>query len=499
MGSLVFQATLGGQVNLNGPNTASTFDIAVPATTGTMVTTGDSGTVTNTMLAASAYNTPGTIGSGTANSGAFTTLSASSTVSGTGFSTYLASPPAIGGTTAASGRFSSLTNTGLTSGRVVYSTTSGLETDSANLTFNGTTLTAAGLAGPLNGTVGATTPSTASFTSLAYSTTLTGGTGIVNLGSGQFYKDASGNVGIGTTSPAVRLQVSNAFETRIFSTNSVSAITVEMGAETDTAYAGSFTNHPYVIRTNDAERMRIDSSGNVGIGTSSPPAMSGNGLQAGASSIFECVAVSQTLISNNAYFNPSLGWKAVRTQNGYAAIRQNAIAAGVTSFHQNSASYTAGDTLTNIDSTDIRMVIDSSGNVGIGTSSPGSFKLSVNGTASGLLTRVTDGVAQSYDVGTTSTGVYFNTPNTGYYAWQTNSTERMRIDSSGNVGIGTSSPNASAILDAQSTTKGVRMPNMTTTQKNAISSPAAGLMVFDTTLAKLCVYSGSAWQTITSI
>jgi hypothetical protein len=78
-------------------------------------------------------------------------------------------------------------------------------------------------------------------------------------------------------------------------------------------------------------------------------------------------------------------------------------------------------------------------------------------------------------------------------------TERMRIDSSGNVGIGTSSPNASAILDAQSTTKGVRMPNMTTTQKNAIASPAAGLMVFDTTLAKLCVYTGAAWETITSI
>jgi hypothetical protein len=77
-------------------------------------------------------------------------------------------------------------------------------------------------------------------------------------------------------------------------------------------------------------------------------------------------------------------------------------------------------------------------------------------------------------------------------------TEAMRIDSAGNVGIGTSSPNASAILDAQSTTKGVRMPNMTTTQKNAIASPAAGLMVYDTTLAKLCVYT-TAWETITSI
>lgn len=78
-------------------------------------------------------------------------------------------------------------------------------------------------------------------------------------------------------------------------------------------------------------------------------------------------------------------------------------------------------------------------------------------------------------------------------------TERMRIDSSGNVGIGTTSPNASAILDAQSTTKGVRFPNMTTTQKNAIASPAAGLVIFDTTLAKLCLYTGAAWQTITSV
>lgn len=68
----------------------------------------------------------------------------------------------------------------------------------------------------------------------------------------------------------------------------------------------------------------------------------------------------------------------------------------------------------------------------------------------------------------------------------------------GSLGVGTT-PNASAILDVQSTTKGVRMPNMTTTQKNAISSAAAGLMVFDTTLSKLCVYTGAAWQTITSV
>jgi hypothetical protein len=82
--------------------------------------------------------------------------------------------------------------------------------------------------------------------------------------------------------------------------------------------------------------------------------------------------------------------------------------------------------------------------------------------------------------------------------FRTNNTNQMTLDTSGNLGLGTTA-NASAILDAQSTTKGVRMPNMTTTQKNAIASPAAGLMVFDTTLAKLCVYTGAAWQTITSV
>jgi hypothetical protein len=111
MGQLVFQATAGGQTALVGPNPSSNFSLNVPAVNGTLVTTGDTGTVTNTMLASSAYTAPGTIGSGTPNTGAFTTLSASSTVSGTGFSNYLASPPAIGGTTPSTGKFTTITGT----------------------------------------------------------------------------------------------------------------------------------------------------------------------------------------------------------------------------------------------------------------------------------------------------------------------------------------------------------------------------------------------------
>jgi hypothetical protein len=72
---------------------------------------------------------------------------------------------------------------------------------------------------------------------------------------------------------------------------------------------------------------------------------------------------------------------------------------------------------------------------------------------------------------------------------------------SGSLGIGTTAftfNTASALLQVDSTTQGVLFPRMTTTQKNAISSPATGLVVFDTTLGKLCVYS-TTWQTITSL
>jgi hypothetical protein len=70
---------------------------------------------------------------------------------------------------------------------------------------------------------------------------------------------------------------------------------------------------------------------------------------------------------------------------------------------------------------------------------------------------------------------------------------------SGTSLFGGTTADASAKLEVQSTTQGVLFPRMTTTQKNAIASPAAGLVVYDTTLGKLCVRTASAWETITSL
>lgn len=88
---------------------------------------------------------------------------------------------------------------------------------------------------------------------------------------------------------------------------------------------------------------------------------------------------------------------------------------------------------------------------------------------------------------------------TALQAGSANGSFGLWVRGDGSTGINTSSPNASAILDVTSTTKGFLPPRLTTTQKNAISTPATGLVVFDTTLAKLCVYTGSAWETVTSL
>jgi hypothetical protein len=66
----------------------------------------------------------------------------------------------------------------------------------------------------------------------------------------------------------------------------------------------------------------------------------------------------------------------------------------------------------------------------------------------------------------------------------------------GQVGIGTNSLNASALLHLASTTQGFLPPSMTTTQRNAISSPASGLTIYNTSTNALNIYNGTSWGAV---
>jgi len=67
-----------------------------------------------------------------------------------------------------------------------------------------------------------------------------------------------------------------------------------------------------------------------------------------------------------------------------------------------------------------------------------------------------------------------------------------------NVGIGTTTPNASAQLDISSNTKGILIPRMTEAEKNAIISPVQGLMVFNTSTNSFQYYNSSVWINISN-
>jgi len=147
----------------------------------------------------------------------------------------------------------------------------------------------------------------------------------------------------------------------------------------------------------------------------------------------------------------------------------------------------------------------------IGTTTVSTFALDVNGTARvsgastfGGILNINTAVWLQFNGANVllgeGTNTYLQANGGGSIIFRNNTpSELMRLTAGGNLLVGTTTDIASSKVTISSTTQGFLLPRMTTTQKNAIGTPAQGLMVFDTTLVKLCVYNGTTWETITSL
>ena len=125
------------------------------------------------------------------------------------------------------------------------------------------------------------------------------------------------------------------------------------------------------------ERMLIDGSGNVGIGTVSPVANDGTSrtLQLGNRLVIQNVIGTQFLLGTNCYYD-GVSWKYIEAVKAQAV--RGTGESGAIQFSL-SPTGTVGGTITNMDGSDIKMIILDTGNVGIGTTSP-ETNLTIEGT-----------------------------------------------------------------------------------------------------------------------
>ena len=337
----------------------------------------------------------------------------------------------------------------------------------------------------------------------------------------------NGRVGIGTTTDAGYLLDVNGSarvaSNLIIENAGTSILKLSNTGNTD----WNISNSSFALKFDQdgIEKMRISSvTGNVGIGTTSPAkklhiydnsggvgnttikleSLAG-GYGAGVEAGSNLTGTSTYLSMGKAVWDGEAAWNSTATtQDSYFTI------------------HTAQD-----GTVSEKMRVTSGGNVGIGTTSVTS-KITV-GTGSTNERMYFRGTIGDLEMGTGTSGIKIGTPNNTNVFFTTNDANRLNIfangrvgintttdagylldvngtlrtvndayfaTTSGNVGIGTSTPNTSSILDITSTTKGVLFPRMTTTQINAIASPADGLTVYNTTLKVLCFYDGTGWKRV---
>ena len=296
----------------------------------------------------------------------------------------------------------------------------------------------------------------------------------------RFNIDSSGNVGIGTSSPSAKLTSSG-----VSGTTLIQAVGVDSNGFADVeikstgtsggsrlyfsdtaAQSGSIkyshSNNSMQFSTAATERMRIDSSGNVGIGTSSPDTLAH--LAAGAGAAVLRLENTDTFLSNDEV----VGKIEFETQDeGGAGVNAYIQGVGVSTDGATRLEFGTGTS----GSPSTRMTVNNNGNVGIGTSSPSEIFEVSTATANTAYLRVGTTLAtSSHTVDSDIAGLEFYSGDssgsgsgvkgsirykygsasgaTTHMTFHTadvsgsNDVERMRIDASGNLLVGKSASNS---------------------------------------------------------
>jgi hypothetical protein len=293
--------------------------------------------------------------------------------------------------------------------------------------------------------------------------------------------------------------------------------------------------------TNGSEDLRIHSTGGVSIGNTTDPGatnLSVTGRVTAANLTVTTAANTATLGASTSVTTPlvtNAGALTVSATSGALALTSSSTvsvsgagAVSVSGAGTVSLAATGANIITASTNGTVRVTVDSSGNISAGTGTARA-QLHVLGAgqttaaltdagARGGMLRVSDNSSTAGAGGTilfasaqgdtanslgfaAIKGLLVNGSNntTGHLAFSTRNvqtdtalTERMRLTASGSLGIG-GTPDASARLDVQSTTQGFLPPRMTTTQRDAIASPATGLTIYNTTTGREEGYDGTTW------